>query len=104
MADLAVGIGPAEIGVEEVEALRDAGGAAEKGRGHDRARRVAAVAQKLLQETLASLDRGALVADAGLERQPPREHRDVSRQRLRRARVRALEEDAVGRERADGGG
>ena len=73
-------------------------------RRHDAAGGVAAIAQHLRQQPLAGFDgEPDVVAHAGFERQAAREQRGVRRQRLRRVRVRALEDHAVGGERVDRG-
>ena len=46
-------------------------------------------------------DEADIVPHAGLERQTSGQDRGVRRQGLRRVRIRALEDDAVGRERVD---
>ena len=90
-----------DIGVEEVEATGDAGFAAKESGRDRRAGPVAAIVQKLRQQALGGVERNALVADACFERQPAGEHRDVGGQGLRRVRVRAFEQHAVGRERVE---
>ena len=68
-----------------------------------RGRPVAERGQELRQQRLLGTDREAqVVAHAVLDRQQPGEHRDVGRQRLRRVRIRALEQHRVGDEPVDG--
>ena len=89
--------------VEEIEALADAGFLAQQRTAETTPPVViAAVAQHLRQQPLARPSREAdVVAHAGVERQPAGQQRRVRGQRLRRVRVGALEDDAVGGERVD---
>ena len=76
--------------------LTDAGFLAQHVGRDDAAGGEAALAQHLRQEPFAGVDgEPHVVADARLERQPAGEDGGVRRQRLRRVRIRALEDDAV---------
>ena len=96
------GLGFREPAVEEREALRDAGLAAQQERGHRAAGREAAIAQQLRQRPhLGPEHEPAVVPDAVLEGQPARQQRGVAGKGLRRVRVGAREGDALGRQRVD---
>jgi hypothetical protein len=92
----------AQIVVEEIEPLIDAGTSLEPVGRHDRGGRIAALAEQLRQQPLARLDRHRdVVAHSGFERKAAREEGCMRRQRLRRVRIGAFEHHAVRGEQID---
>ncbi len=105
LAERHVGGGGRQLIVERVEAAVESDLPAEHVRRHEAGGCVAGVLEAVLQELLIFPDgEPDVVAHAVFERQLPGQDRRVRRQRLRRVRVRTLEQHAVSDEAIDVGG